>query len=437
MSQKKISRRKYIAAVGAVVAGAAIGGAAYYLRTKPSSTAVKKLTWWTVVNEGKVVNGKLIGASPDFEEAVIQEFTQQYPDIQIEVTAIPWGELYTKYVAALEAGKGPDVLFIPTTWAAQFIYSGYCKDLENFKNELDLDDFSPAALNAFSAEGKLYGVPMRVDSRLLTYNVDLLEQAGYDRAPAYWPDEVLEWSKALTKEEIGQYGIGIVGRQTDSLLYEFWLSWIFTNGGSILSEDMQECVLNSPEAVEALQFYCDLLNKYKVAPPGALDYDKQALRMMFIPGKLAMYSDGKFAIAEFAKTPDLKYKFDLIPGTKKIRSANLLGGWAVVINSKTKYEEEAWKFVKFVAEPKWMAKWALSSPARSSATAYGGYFDDEASQKNWEQAQYGKPLPMHPKLGKMIPIIVQGVAEAVGQKKTPSEALDWITSEVNNLLKSD
>jgi len=488
MSQepKKMDRRKFIyAGIGAAVI--IVGGAAVYFATKPpevttitstvpttttatstttvpttttatttatstttatqtstttstltttSTAAVKKITWWTVVNEGKMVSGQKIGASPDFENAAIKEFTGQNPNIGVDVVAIPWGDLFTKYVTALEAGVGPDVLFIPTTWAPQFIYAGYCKDLESFKSELDINDFSSAALNLFSAEGKLYGIPMRVDSRLLTYNVDLLKQAGYDRPPAYWPDEVLEWSKALTKAEIGQYGTGVVGRQTDSIIYDFWLCWAITNGGSILSKDMKECVLNSPEAVEALQFYCDLLNKYKVAPPGALDYDKAALRMMFIPGKIAMYSDGMFAATDFAKTPALKYAFDLIPGTKKIKSGQILGGWASLINSKTKYEEEAWKLVKFLADPKWMATWALSSPARYSAASFGGYFDNEGAKKNWEGALFGTPLPMHPKTGKIIPIIAQGVAEAVGQKKTPSEAMGWITTEVNKLIKT-
>jgi len=479
--EEKIDRRKYIKYVGAgaaVAAAAAIGyGISELTRpppptpttvvttvpapttivtTAPPPTTVvttvptvatttivttptlpkKKITWWTVVNEGKVVGGKLIGASPDFEKTVLAEFAKQYPNIEVEVTTIPWAELFTKYVTALEAGKGPDVFFIPTTWAAQFIYSNYCLSLEDFKNELDISDFLPSALSAFTAEGKLYGVPMRVDARLLTYNLALFEEKGFDRAPRTWPDEVLEWSRALTKADIGQYGIGIVGRQTDSILYEFWLCWVFTNGGSILSKDQRECVLNSSEAIEALQFYCDLLHKYKVAPPGALDYDKTALRQMFIPGKLGMYSDGKFAIADFAKNPQLRYAFDLIPGTKKVRSGNLLGGWAAVINSKCQNVEEAWKLIKFVSEPKWMATWALSTPARASATSFGGYFDDDASKKNFEQCKYATPLPMHPKLGKIIPIIVQGIGEAVGQKKTPAEALDWITSEVNKLIKA-
>ncbi|MEM2455330.1 MAG: sugar ABC transporter substrate-binding protein [Candidatus Bathyarchaeia archaeon] len=444
MSQSK-GRREYLKSIGAFAAGLAIGGLAGWFSkpqeivevSKPETPTIvkKKITWWTVVNEGKIVSGQLVGNSPDFENAVINEFTKQYPEIEVEVTMIPWGELFTKYVTAFEAGTGPDVFFIPTTWAPQFIYSGYCKSLEDFKNELDLNDFLPSALSAFSAEGQLYGIPLRVDTRLLNYNKRLLREAGYDRAPAYWPDEVLEWSKALTKEEIGQYGIGIVGKATDSLLYEFWLCWVFTNGGAILSKDNKECVLNSPEAIEALEFYCDLLNKYKVAPPGALDYDKTALRTMFIAEKIGMFSDGKFAIVDYAKKPDLEYGLDLIPGTKKIRSAVVLGGWAVAMNSNTRYPEEAWKFMKFVSEPRWMATWSLSVPARYSAASYAGYFDDFPSKITFEQSKYAKPLPMHPKTGKMIPVIVQGVSEAVGGKRSPSEAMEWITSEINELLK--
>jgi multiple sugar transport system substrate-binding protein len=476
---KKVDRRKFIYAGLGAIAVIAIGAAAYITMNPPvvtvtQSTAVpttsiitttvpttsvvtttvptttattvvvtstysipkKKITWWTVVNSGKVVKGQLIGQSPEFENALLAEFVKQYPDIEVEVTTIPWGEFFTKFVSAFEAGKGPDVFYLAGSYAPQWAYSGWAKDLEKFKNEIDLNDFSPTALNIWTFEGKLFGIPLRLDARMLACNMGLIKQAGYDRAPRYWPEEVLEWSKAMTKEDIGQYGIGIVGRQTDSLMYEMWLSWIYTNGGKILSDDMKECVINTPEAIEALQFYCDLLNKYKVAPPGALDYDKDALRTMFVPGKLGMYSDGKFSAADYAKNPQLEWAFDLIPGTKKVRSAQLLGGWGVCMNSQTKYEEEAWKFIKFASEPKWMALWATSVPARSSAVSYGNYFDDDPSRKTWEQAQYGFPPLKHPNNAKMIPIIVQGVAEAVGKKKTPAEALNWIATEINKLLKS-
>ena len=43
------------------------------------------------------------------------------------------------------------------------------------------------------------------------------------------------------------------------------MSFIYMNGGAVLDASGQP-VVNSPEAVEAIQFYNDLVYKYKVAP---------------------------------------------------------------------------------------------------------------------------------------------------------------------------
>ena len=43
------------------------------------------------------------------------------------------------------------------------------------------------------------------------------------------------------------------------------MSFIYMNGGAVL--DAWQPVVNSPETVEAIQFYNDLVYKYKVLPP--------------------------------------------------------------------------------------------------------------------------------------------------------------------------
>jgi multiple sugar transport system substrate-binding protein len=417
------------------------------ITTTPTTPKVT-LEWWTVQSEGKVVNNKRIAPSPEFEEMAVKEFESFYPDIKVNATVIPWTDLYNKYVVALQAGKGPDIMFIPVTWAASFIYSGWLLNLQNYINEIEgwPEDFNEPSIYYWTSgiETKnvpaknVFGVPIRVDSRLLFYNVKMLKDAGFDRAPRYYPDEVLEWGQAVTKPEKGQYGIGVASAKTTSIIYEFWNCWLLASGGSWLNKEMTECTINSPQGVDALQFYADLVNKYKVALPGALNYTTTDLTNIFSAGnKLGMYCTAPGAIPVIkSANPDLEFGLDFIPGTKSVRTATQLGGWGAAIVSTTKHPEQAWKFLKFITSTKWMALWAATSPARKSSNAYGDLFGpgNPGAALNFEQCKYGVPLPMHPAQGDMLPLIVDAVTNVVGNVMTAKDALDQCTNSINQLL---
>src|SRR5690606_18366165 len=117
-----------------------------------------------------------------------------------------------------------------------------------------------------------------------------------DAPPQTW-EEFLDASIALTRELPNgemQYGFGIAGGGEVGNMLARSLPFIWMNGGDVLNEDYTEAVIDSPEAIEAVQFYVDMLTRHKVAPPSTLQNDGAALRRLFGAGTLAQYQSGQF-----------------------------------------------------------------------------------------------------------------------------------------------
>jgi multiple sugar transport system substrate-binding protein len=106
-------------------------------------------------------------------------------------------------LSALAAGNGPDIFMIHNSWIADFQdkvapIPQYMLTEQNYR-----DNFIDVVANDFVVDGKMYGVPLSVDSLALYYNKDIFNVAGIATPPETWSefDDVV---KALTK--IDEYG---------------------------------------------------------------------------------------------------------------------------------------------------------------------------------------------------------------------------------------
>ena len=121
---------------------------------------------WAMGTEGEVLG--------DFAEA----FTEDNPDAEVEVTAIPWDSAHDKIANAIAAGETPDVTLVGTTWMGEFGESGGLDPLP--EDLVDSSAFFDGAWGSTEVGGTSYGVPWYVETRVLYYRKDLAEKAGWD-----------------------------------------------------------------------------------------------------------------------------------------------------------------------------------------------------------------------------------------------------------------
>jgi arabinogalactan oligomer/maltooligosaccharide transport system substrate-binding protein len=141
----------------------------------------------------------------------------------------------------------------------------------------DSDAYLPGALDAFTVDGQLLGIPVAADVNALVYN-----KAKVSEAPETM-EELISVSKELTSGD--EYGLLY---QVDS----FWYSYPFFSafGGYIFNWtgsgwDTADLGLNTPEGIAGLQYIRDLVAVEELMPA---DVTWDVMNAYFTEGKSAM-----------------------------------------------------------------------------------------------------------------------------------------------------
>lgn len=134
------------------------------------------------------------------------DFAKSHPDIDVEFVAQPFDQYYTLLGAAIQSGKGPDVML--------FNGGGQLRDRVDALVPLDeyvaQDKERLAGWEAFTRDDKAYAAPVTLQGHPLYYNKALYEQAGLDPdAPAEtWDDFVADCGVITGKTGAKCFGVG-------------------------------------------------------------------------------------------------------------------------------------------------------------------------------------------------------------------------------------
>ncbi|WP_158849628.1 ABC transporter substrate-binding protein [Saccharothrix deserti] len=154
------------------------------------------------------------------------DFAKSHPDTEVEFVAQPFDQYYTLLGAAIQSGKGPDVML--------FNGGGQLRDRVDALVPLDSyvaqDKQRLAGWEAFTRDGKTYASPVTLQGHPLYYNKALYEQAGLDpEAPAKTWDDFVENCGAIT-EKTGAKCFGVGNKEGIGI--QFFLSSV---GSAVLT----------------------------------------------------------------------------------------------------------------------------------------------------------------------------------------------------------
>jgi multiple sugar transport system substrate-binding protein len=253
----------------------------------------------------------------------------------------------------MEGGRGPDIYMDTPPNAPNLINRGYCTNLEPLikaEKENIRARFAKGDLASFEdAKGDLYFLPYDTGPMGLIYNAKAFQEAGLDpnKPPKTW-DELLDYAKKLTKG--GKYGIGLFGKGDNSSVWRLWYWWM-SNGANVLSPDGKRSVINSPEFIEAIDFWADLYRKHKVAPPSVPANSFGENNQLFAQGVVAMVESGVWQIGVTEKiNPAMKGNIRVAPmPMRKVNVAVGGGTDALCISKGSKHVKEAWELLKFLS----------------------------------------------------------------------------------------
>jgi multiple sugar transport system substrate-binding protein len=125
------------------------------------------------------------------------DFARKHPGVEVEFVAQPFDQYYTLLGAAIQSGKGPDVIM--------FNGGGQIRDRADALAPLDEylaeDRERLAGWDAFTKDGKTYAAPVTLQGHPVYYNKELYEKAGLDPdAPARTWDEFVGNCGVITEK---------------------------------------------------------------------------------------------------------------------------------------------------------------------------------------------------------------------------------------------
>lgn len=261
-------------------------------------------------------------------EELVKKFNDTHPNIVVKATAQPWGTTWNQLEQLVASGRAPDVVVVNEDQITRFIARGALTPItpEMYKSAgIDTGRFFKPLFETANYKGQNYGVPISAVAYVMFYNKDLMQKMGVSKVPTNRA-ELLTAARACTTDaqgrKPGQAGFDAKNLATWGIsLYNNWVgsrmaySAILQNGGSLVDDNLN-ANFNTPEAVEAVQFLVDLVQKENVARPNSTE---EAELAAFSQGKVCFFPSGQWYLDRFEKTPNFKFGVAFVPriGNKK------------------------------------------------------------------------------------------------------------------------
>ncbi|NUQ64959.1 MAG: extracellular solute-binding protein, partial [Pirellulales bacterium] len=279
-----------------------------------------------------VVGGSTVTAQEEVTELTIwwaewdpanylQQIGNEYEEetgIKVTVVQEPWGTYYNRVGAEWAAqGTAFDMVVGDSQWLGQAVTEGHYMDLTDFLvGEGIAETVTPATLTYYgeypTGSGKYYAYPTEGDANGWAYRKDLFENPdemaafeekyGYPLAvPETW-EQLRDIAEFFTRPDENLYGVGVYTQVDYDAITMGFENVMFSYGADWKDENNNVLgVVNSPEAVAALELYKEL---YSFAPPGTNNSFFAEMNNVFINGQAAMIMN-YFAFFPALDNPDI------------------------------------------------------------------------------------------------------------------------------------
>lgn len=364
------------------------------------------------------------GGNEETLQKMYEAFHEEYPNITVNIETIGYDDYFTQMQTRVAGGTAPDCYELNIENFAAYANKGVLAELTG----IDTSGYNATALNAFSVNGKQYGVPGNFSNVVLIYNKDLFDQAG-----VAYPTDDWTWDDAMDAcEKISALGDDIYGIYQPITFNEFF-KVAAQYGGGVLNADKTEFTINSEENLKAATMMISKVTDTNVQPTeaqmgGMGDWD------LFESGRLGMIPTGIWAFNTFADACDFNWDICVEPGgTQK---ATHFFSNALVVNADSDKKEAAATWINWLASSDTSAQMRIDAgwdlPAISNEEVLSGYLKltpPENRQAVFDSLNYLTVAPIIEDYSLMSDIITGKLSLAAGGEITVQEALDQAQEE--------
>lgn len=393
-----------------------------------------ELTFFFPVNVG--------GAVTKYVDKICDDWNQENPDVIVKpVYTGNYDDTVVKIQSAIQGNNPPDFFISLATQRFSLMVQDAVIPLDDFiaqdgeAGQAYIDDFLTGFMEDSFVEGQIISVPFQRSTMIMYYNKEAFKEVGLDpnSPPKTW-DELAEYAQKLTKYDDNgiaeRYGVGLALNSGSA-------QWGFTgfclqnsvDGKNLMSEDGKEIYFDTPENVEALQFWYDLQNKYNCMQPGIVQWTD--LPAQFLSGKVAMIYHTTGNLTNVNKNANFEFGTSFLPGNKRQAAPTGGGNFFISKDIAPERQQKAWEFIKFATTPERVAQWSIDTGyvvTRNSALELQQmkdyYADLPQAKVAYEQIPISKPELTSYDSTKMWRILNDNIQSAITGEATPAEAME-------------
>jgi multiple sugar transport system substrate-binding protein len=298
--------------------------------------------------------------------AAIADFEAQYPNIDVEIQPNPGGDWHTRILTLIASGELPDVYMADSSFIPLYVESGGLENLRPYiegENGFDpYEIFYPGVYENGFYQGDPYVLNKDYSTVAIYANKALFDAAGIELPEEGWTyDDLLDIAMQLTLDANGNNAASPDFDPDNIVQYgmdhrrDWWRSFqtvFYSFGSHTISEDgtTLDGYFNSPEVIEALEWWQDAVHVHHVAPTTnyltAQEEQLGSTMPLFYSGQVAMvFGMGPWFLGQMEEQPGFEYAILPMPhGPGGHHGAVCWAGFGLAPTSENK--DEAWLLLR-------------------------------------------------------------------------------------------
>ena len=275
---------------------------------------------------------------------------------------------------------------------------------------------------------------------MLYWNKDAFAEAGLDpeQPPANW-EQLAEFAQTLTVrdgDEVQRWGVTISGGWNDWLFEAF----VRQTGGQLIDFHNREIKFNSPEAVEALEFWVELMQDLQVGPPHST---WASTPPDFVGGRTAMVYHSTGIMTFLKDSPGFDFGAAFMPANQTYGAAVGGGNFFIFKDIPEENQDAAFTFIHWITSPERAATWSAASgyvAVREDAYDMPAMLALVEEHPEYlvarDQLEFGHGKMMAPAYQRVREILKSALDDAQAGLIAPQAALDQAQAEMERTLRS-
>ncbi|HXF63842.1 MAG TPA: extracellular solute-binding protein, partial [Caldilineaceae bacterium] len=247
----------------------------------------------------------------DWQREFAKRWAEQNADkAEVQIENVVYAEMSKLQLARSASGTLWDVVFSGIKWFPYSASKGMFLQLDDFlstREDANLDDFFPTALEGGKLDGKLYGLPYEIhpgNPALVCFNLDMLAEKGIEMPTDDWDvAQYADIAVKLTDAENNIFGTNYLPGN----YYDFE-SLARAYGADMFDPERRQLLFaTDPMNVEAARWTTALRTELQAAPNR-----QQSEGLDFTAGMLGSAVTGSYSVNEWATIIGDKFQHDWV-----------------------------------------------------------------------------------------------------------------------------